>query len=253
MPYNGRFRSDGEVSSYEDGEYAPGSYASFIWALQRPFLEKYLLHQKSTVPSVRLLDFACGTGRVLSFVEDLVDESVGLDISPEMVRIAAGKCRRSTFYIGNIIDDPQIVVGKYEVITLFRFLLNAEPDLRLAILRWLRSRMNEQHGFLIANMHGNAWSLRHSALSFHKWRKRSTSSGEEGSDQLLSEMTPRDVYNLFRTSGFEIVEQIGFGLLPQVVFRTPLRYFSRWLDRTFAGAPLLKNVSIDLLFLCKPI
>lgn len=251
MPYSGRFRSDVEVFSYEDDEYAPDSYASFIWALQRPFLENCLLRQKSAVPSVRLLDFACGTGRVLSFLEALVDESVGLDISPEMVRIAAGKCRRSTFYIGNFIDEPQIVAGKYDVITLFRFLLDAEPDLRLAVLRWLRSRMNEQHGLLIANMHGNAWSLRHPALCYHRWRMRGPS--EKGNDQLLSEMTPRDVYHLFQASGFEIVEQVGFGLLPQVVFRTPLRFFARWLDRTFACASLMKNVSIDLLFVCKPV
>ncbi len=92
--YSDRFQEPESVANYETKEYGPGSYASFIWDLQRPVLEKILADFRQTQSGpVRLLDFACGTGRVISCLEPLVDEAEGIDISENMVAVARGKCR----------------------------------------------------------------------------------------------------------------------------------------------------------------
>src|ERR1700733_4063114 len=91
--YSGRFQEKSAVAEYEAREYGEGSYASFIWDMQRPVLEKIVADFRRTQPGpVRLLDFACGTGRVVASLEPLVDMAEGVDISENMVEVARGKC-----------------------------------------------------------------------------------------------------------------------------------------------------------------
>lgn len=124
--YQERFERRATVDSYEEEEYAPGSYASFIWELQQPVLRSMLARQRETCGRVRLLNFACGTGRILSFAESQVDQSDGVDRSAAMLERAARKCRTSRLLLGDIVTDPGLANERYDVITAFRFLLNAE-------------------------------------------------------------------------------------------------------------------------------
>lgn len=70
---------------------------------------------------------------------------------------------------------------------------------------------------------------------------------------MLNEMSPAGTRDLLRASGFEVVRQIGFGMLPPTVYRTPLRPLAMATDRSLAGAACLKNISIDLMFICRPV
>jgi SAM-dependent methyltransferase len=91
--YANRFRAKDDVASYDLKEYGAGCYASRIWDLQRPLLEEIILQHLAEVRhSLALLDFACGTGRVLSTLEPLVISADGIDTSPEMVAVARTKC-----------------------------------------------------------------------------------------------------------------------------------------------------------------
>src|ERR1019366_1533581 len=98
-------------------EYGAGSYSSFIWGLQRPVLEKILADFRQTHGPVRLLDFACGTGRVISALEPLVDAAEGVDISENMVEIARKKCRAARLRVGDIFLQPEMLQPPYDVIT----------------------------------------------------------------------------------------------------------------------------------------
>lgn len=137
LDYTNRFQAQEDVSSYELKEYGAGSYSSFIWDLQRPAIERIVRNfGKNRTEPVRLLDFACGTGRVLSVLAPLVTSAVGVDISAQMAAVARTKCRSARIEVGDILAQPDLLGGEtFDIISCFRFVLNAEPELRRNVLR----------------------------------------------------------------------------------------------------------------------
>jgi len=247
--YAERFQSDDQVASYELKEYAAGSYASAIWDLQRPVVEQMLrdTRRKYSGP-LRLLDFACGTGRVLTALEPLVTSAMGVDISARMAGVARTKSRSAEVRVGDILTQPELLPGhKFEVISCFRFLLNAEPDLRLRVLRRLREVLSEPDGRLLVNVHGNARSLRHPAIVWKRWRK-----APAVADEMLNEMSPGAMGELLRAAGFKIERHFGFGMVPPTFYRTPLGGLARVVDGSLAGENWLSQLSVDRLFVCSP-
>jgi ubiquinone/menaquinone biosynthesis C-methylase UbiE len=247
--YSARFQAQSAVADYDAKEYAAGSYSSCIWEMQRPVLEKILADFRRTqIRPVRLLDFACGTGRVIASVESLVDTAEGIDISENMVAVARQKCRLAQLKVGNILSQPEILQKEYDVITSFRFLLNVEPELRGRVLKRLREVLRKPDGLLVVNVHGNSRSLRHPAILWRRWRERTTNSGA-----MLNEMSPMGTKQLLRESGFQIVRQFGFGMLPPTLYRTSLNRVAAAMDKSFAGENYWSDYSIDMLFVCRPV
>ncbi len=247
--YSERFQDSAAVADYESKEYGAGSYSSRIWEMQRPAVEKILadFRAQQTGP-VRLLDFACGTGRVISTLESLVDSAAGIDISPNMVAVAREKCRRASLRVGDILTQPELLAGKFDVITTFRFLLNVEPAVRRGVLKKLREVLRTPDGLLIVNVHGNSRSLRHPAIVWRRRRERAQPTGA-----MLNEMSPAETRQLLHDCGFQIVRQFGFGMLPPTLYRTPLRGLVEAIDRSLAGKFFLSNLSIDMMFVCRPL
>ena len=251
MPlYRERFTKAREAELYDSEQYARDSHSSFLWELQQPVVRALLERQRALLGRLRLLDFACGTGRILSFAEELASESDGVDISPAMLERARQRCRRSRLSAGDIVADASLAPGPYDVITAFRFLLNAEPAARRAVLGALRARLAPD-GLLIANVHGNATSLRHISLAYRRWESRRPRAAGEA--RMLEEMSPRAARDLFAAAGFEMVEQIGFGILPHLAHRSFLRPLARAVDRQLSARSVLRNLSVDLLFVCRPL
>jgi SAM-dependent methyltransferase len=245
--YADRFQPGEAVAAYETGEYAAGSYSSCIWHLQRPVLERMVKNFQAGRPApVRLLDFACGTGRVLAVLASLVPAADGLDISENMVAVARTKCPRARLRVGDVLAQPELLSGGYDLITAFRFLLNAEPALRSRILRRLREALRPD-GRLVVNVHGNSRSLRHPAIVWRRWRELNGPS-----NVMLNELSPVETRKLLAECGFEIVQQFGFGLLPPTLYRTPLCGAAYAVDRALAGDHWWNNFSIDMLFVCRP-
>jgi ubiquinone/menaquinone biosynthesis C-methylase UbiE len=248
LNYSDRFQEKDAVVDYDAKEYGAGSYSSFIWGLQRPVLEKILADFRQTHGPVRLLDFACGTGRVIASLEPLVDAAEGIDISDNMVAVARKKCRTAQLKVGDVLSQPELLQKKYDVITSFRFLLNAEPELRGRVLKKLRAVVREPDGLLVVNVHGNSRSLRHPAIAWRRWRERTQNTGA-----MLNELSPVVTRELLWESGFQIVRQFGFGMLPPTLYRTPLRGAAAVVDKVFAGENRWCDRSIDLLFVCRPV
>jgi predicted TPR repeat methyltransferase len=104
----------------------------------------------------RYLDFACGTGRVLSFVGPMFDSAVGVDVSESMLAVARETCPFDTINTDltvNSIFEP----ASFDLITAFRFFPNAEPALRQDAMQAL-SRLLAPGGLMIFNNHQNAAS-----------------------------------------------------------------------------------------------
>ena len=112
------------------------------------------------------LDFACGTGRVISYLEDLAENVTGIDISPAMLKLAAEKCKRARLIQKDITVETNTPPEKFDLITSFRFLTNAEPELRKQALLRLHKYLKDD-GTLIVNAHSNPWSYRLVMLPFH--------------------------------------------------------------------------------------
>jgi SAM-dependent methyltransferase len=246
--YSSRFLEPAAAAAYDREEYGTGSYASHTWQWQQPVLEELVreVRRRRNGPA-RLLDFACGTGRVLGCVEPLVEVAEGVDISETMAAVARTKCPKAKVKVGDILSQPELLAESYDMVTAFRFLLNVEPALRRRILGRLRQVVREPEGVLVANIHGNSRSLRHPAILWRRWRERSRPAGT-----MLNEMSPAETRTLLRECGFRVVRQFGFGMLPPTLYRTPLRGPAAAVDKLLAGDKPWRNCSIDLLFVCEP-
>jgi SAM-dependent methyltransferase len=246
--YSSRFQDRSSVQDYESKEYGASSYSSVVWQWQRPVVEKLIQEfRRGRTGPIRLLDFACGTGRVTSALEPLVDETLGVDISKNMVALARAKCSKAQLKVGDILAQPDLLEGNFDLITAFRFLLNVEPQMRRRVLRRLHEVIRPD-GWLIVNVHGNSRSLRHPAILWRRWRERG-----QKTDAMLNEMSPAETRKLLAECGFQIVHQPGFGMLPPTLYRTPLRGLATVVDRSLAGKDCCKDVSIDMMFVCRPV
>lgn len=155
--------------SYEESHQAPGKgesyetyYSSdpemqYLWRQECRVLERVLEEYFRGQPP-HLLDFACGTGRIASFLESRVASSYAVDISDSMLDIARKKLTRTNLFKVNLIKERPFPEKSFNLITAFRFFLNAEPELRLAALRALEPLLAEG-GCFVFNIHQNLHSL----------------------------------------------------------------------------------------------
>ncbi len=139
-----------------EAQYAGSGFHSRVWTL-----EQQILLQVVKATSGAYMDFACGTGRVLSFLEARMQTSTGIDVSAEMLQKARQRVTRSRLLQVNLLEenlDP-LPMACLDLITAFRFFLNAEDDLRRTAFACLGSLL-APGGRLVFNIHGNKLSLR---------------------------------------------------------------------------------------------
>jgi len=105
----------------------------------------------------RYLDFACGSGRILVSVAPAFRDVVAVDVSENMVAEARRKVPGAAFHVVDLTVDP-LDLGRFDLITAFRFFGNAEDGLRRAVLRRLRGLIADD-GCLLINNHRNPASL----------------------------------------------------------------------------------------------
>ena len=144
----------------------------------------------------RYLDFACGTGRVTQVVGALASHSVGVDVSPSMVEQAKEKCPQTQFVLQDLTLEP-LAVAPFDLVTTFRFLGNAQPDLRSAALRALHDLVAPR-GRLIVNNHRNP-------VSFHSLLRRLRGKANEPG------LTFWRLRHLLEENGFEVERAYAVG------------------------------------------
>lgn len=226
--------------NYDHVIYAPDSYDSFIWNLERPFLRKVAGSLVPPLGGLRLLDFACGTGRIVGALEDLAAQSVGLDISPDMLSAARSKAPRTQFRAGDILAQPDLATGPYDLITAMRFFLNTEDEMRGRVMLALRRLLAGRDSRLVFNIHMNSVHFFPNSIyrRLHGWPPYRT-------------MSYWQARRLVRNAGLEIVQVHGFGLVPERLYRGPLARAARWLDRITAGRTPINWICRDMVFICQ--
>lgn len=200
-----------------DEHYATIPWRKFLWLREQKIilliLEKYFKGK-----DIHLLDFACGTGRITSFLENRVKTSTAVDVSNSMLAIAREKLKRAEIIKTDITIDDVLKGRKFNLITAFRFFLNAEPELRVVAMKAL-SELLAQDGYLVFNNHHNI------GCPWIKWsymRHR-----QKKPQSIYNVMSIREMRKLAEDAGLEIIEIYPVGyfhppriLVPQMVTRT---------------------------------
>jgi len=180
--------------------YESGYYSALWREVEKPILERILRPMGGRDRTC--LDFACGTGRITNVAAEFFGRVVGTEISDAMLataRTTNNVCLRK-------IDLTVESFGQtFDVVTAFRFFLNAEVGLRRAALKAIHAHLNTD-GRLVCNIHLNTTSPAGLARRIVNWipgaEPRKTVSINSFSPYLLE-------------AGFEIVEVIHYGFLPE--------------------------------------
>jgi SAM-dependent methyltransferase len=112
-------------------------YCAALWQkIEKPLLES-ILHPLGGRERTSL-DFACGTGRITRVTAMFFGTVVGIDVSEAML-MCAPVPENVTLYC---IDITKVSLAEtFDVVTAFRFFLNAEDSLRREALRAIYRRL----------------------------------------------------------------------------------------------------------------
>jgi SAM-dependent methyltransferase len=244
--YRHKFVGERAAVKYDTVNYAPGTKSDLLWQVESELLERLVREMRRVHQRVDYLDFACGTGRILSFLERSVDRATGIDVSPAMLKRAAAKVNGATLLCRDITADGAEVEGRYDLISCFRFLKNAEPALRLGALRQLARRLRSPASLLVVNVHGgNPFSYRALLLPYHWLRALLTR--QKFGDYLSN----REVRSILAQAGLRVERVIGYSFISGHLLK--FLPFSRALsmERRLVGVPLLQALGANQLFLCR--
>jgi SAM-dependent methyltransferase len=210
--------------------YQMQPWEGFLWSREQKIILK-ILEKYFKGRDIHLLDFACGTGRITSFLEDRVTTSTGVDVSGSMLAVATRKLKRTEIIKADITTENVLQGRKFNLITAFRFFVNAEPALRCAAMQALAGLLSED-GYFVFNNHqsyGSPWIklrwLRHRQIN------------PQG---IFNVMTIGQMRELVECVGLEIVE-----LYPAGFFHPPKIAIPRAVSRA------AENVCSRIKFLAR--
>lgn len=247
--YRETFANKGSAENYDDHVYQKGSIADIQWRAERELLDRtcvpIIAALKTLQGDVGYLDFACGTGRIISYLEALVDTATGIDISRQMLDLAEQKVETAKLIQKDVTDPLDEVEGQYDLVTSFRFMANSENDLRRAALLAIAKRMKNENSILLINNHGNPFSYRAFFLPFHWIRDRAQGRS------LYGYYTNASMKRLLNECGFQVDHIIGYGFVPGKLLPLLPNSLALWLEKSLAGKPLVNKFGVTQLFVCR--
>jgi len=236
--YRESHKYEAKGAEYE-AYYQNKAWQRFLWSREQNIilriLEKYFADR-----DIHYLDFACGTGRITEFMENRVKTSTGVDVSGSMLATARKKLKRTEIIEADITAENVFKPRKFNLITAFRFFLNAEPELRSVAMETLAELLDED-GYLVFNNHQNSGS---------PWIKlRNTHYRKKQPDGVLNVMSIEQMKNLAEEAGLEIIEIYPTGFFHPPKF--PVSYhLNRAIDRAAGKFNCLNRFSENLIAVC---
>lgn len=207
ISYKDSHKYETKGAEYE-AYYQNKAWQRFLWSREQEILLS-ILDKYFTGRDVHLLDFACGTGRITEFLENRVITSTGIDVSGSMLAVARKKLKRTEIIEADITAENILEPRKFNLITTFRFFLNAEPELRSVAIKALAGLLDED-GYLVFNNHQNSGS---------PWiRLRNAHYRKKNPEGIFNVMSIEQMKNLVEEAGLQIIEiyPVGFFNPPKV-------------------------------------
>jgi len=239
--YRKEFDDDVRAERYDDQQYATSSWSSLLWEHEQEVLEGLLSDPDFLPVRRRYVDFACGTGRVIEVLATRFDDVEGVDISEAMLRRARRRLPGVRFVAGDVMRCPELVGANVDLVTMFRFLLNAEPADRLGALSWARGLLRDDASRIIVNNHGNLWT--HKAIPYAVRRVRH--SGGSVTGNVLSH---RQVVSLVNAAGLKVERVIGLGYLGGHAQQLLGRNRMSRLQRRLSGVRWVQRLGEDQIY-----
>lgn len=234
-----------DVQRYDTVQYGGRSWSTILWELEKAYLDA-LLNDRAFVPRrEHYLDFACGSGRVMQYLGPNFELTTGVDISSTMLSRAHDVLPSARLICGDVGSGQFEGGRKVDLLTSFRFLLNADPRDRLPALTWMRRQLRDSHSRVIINNHGNLAS--HKALPYAARRLRGVRPG--GTGNVLSH---REVVALATQAGFRVVTRRGFGYFGGSALRIVPYPMMAGVQRGLGGVPGFDRLAEDQVYLLAP-
>jgi len=244
--YRQQFEGEERASAYDETQYASGSYGDTLWQIEQRQLETVVSSMRSTHSRIDYLDFATGTGRILRFMEGKVDSARGIEISYAMAEKARHGLVDGEVLCTDITDPDAPIEGQYDLITAFRFVLNAEPSLRHAGLGALARRLRNDESLLVFNNHGNLLSLKALVHPLRVVRRRHDNWKTSG-----NLMTDRQIRELTKANGLEIISVMGCGILTGHVAELLPQKVATVLESVAARYSLVSRFGVNQMYVTR--
>lgn len=247
--YRSQFKDRNRAAYYDTVEYGPGSYGQVLWEIEMGQLEKVVASMNCAPSDIEYLDFASGTGRIIEFMENKVGSSRGIEISEAMAAEARKRVSKSEILCLDITDPRACLESKYDLITAFRFFLNAEPALRLAAMKALSRRLRDESSVLVFNNHGSLRSLKGIGRAFPRGRPRSEDWKTSG-----NVMSDREALELIKAAGLIVVDVMGCGVLTARVSGFIGRIspaLAKYLELRLSRLPLAARFGVNQAYVTK--
>jgi ubiquinone/menaquinone biosynthesis C-methylase UbiE len=207
---------DASAQAYRD-VYAAGYFAAQWRQLESPWLSCIFAELKDR-GSQTMLDIACGQGRIALLGAKYFKRVHGIDISPAMLARARQKLSEDESLAGADVTfefgDVQTFTAEesFDVVTAFRFFLNAEDDLRLDGLRCARRNIAPS-GTFIANVHVASASPLAMFYGISSTARRVLG---KHTSSVRNAISVNQLRELFAAEGFRIDRVHRYSLLPRV-------------------------------------
>lgn len=212
-------------------------HTAMLWLLEQRTLKK-ILRKHFVSGGPQYLDFACGTGRILAFMEELVESATGVDVSTSMLEMARTNVESATIIEADITRDNALEKMKFDLITAFRFFPNAEPQLREEVITALVKHL-DTNGLLVFNNHMTNISLARTFMRLFGKGKGHT-------------MSDAEVRQLASDAGLEVVNKYPLGILPlNDKFMLPLGWLISKIESVLSLIPGISFLAQDIIYVCK--
>ena len=238
IDYRDSHKASSTAERYYERVYAEGSADDTIWTVERRYLEDVITRLVGR--RKRYLDFACGTGRILGFLSPRFETACGVDISRAMLDLARDANPGVELKCGDITTNKDLTGSDYDLITVFRFFLNAQPSLRDEVIKILAERLSGQ-GIMIFNVHNSRpsflWVQNYVTGLFTGRRKPSLSYNEAA--------------DLAARANLEIVETYKTGVLPKCLHLLLRKKFWLALDGLLCRPQFLRKFASHVIYVCR--
>ena len=226
----------GKGSSYRLS-FIQSPYLNMVWQFEKKILNTIFEHFYKNTEIIHL-DFACGTGRILCFLEQFTKKSIGVDLSPSMLAVARKDVQLSEIIEADLTKDKVLKGRRFNLITAFRFFPNAENELRMKVFQEL-SRILTPEGYLVFNNHKHTGSLRNRLARLFGRQK-------------FKGMSLDETENLLRSNSLEIVKIYTMCISPASAKHTLLPVFLlRPLELFLSRLPFLHDFGENLIYVCR--